>query len=369
VVILASPFCIAPNEPTFSMVQTRYPSDGHLNAGDKSIYSITDKRERLANTVVLWSYGTESLWASQNHRDRIARWWSLFIAGQGQSATLAAFSADTPQVMLAATHRHHRAVGEYSVNADDAALVMHTAAQREVPEKIQVRYAPPLESLPQPVAKLEPPPAPAPVEVAVVAPPSPVVPVTPPTRVEPPPPAPEPEPPAKSVEETVVAIPVPSEIPKPAVGNIGIAAVWSAERGTDIDIRVAAKPGLPEAYWNRPRVERVRLFRDIRTAQTVSDNAQWQSAWEYCEVERAKVGEPTLWLNVYAAKGPVSGIVRVQFNGQVVDRPFNFDVVNGNRGRDSNMAARSRSPYWLEIRLDDIFQKAAAESAPSPASR
>jgi hypothetical protein len=349
IVIFGSPFCLVPNEPSFSMVETRYPSDAHLNAGDKSIYSITEKRGRLANTVVLWAYGSESVWASQNHREHVARWWSLFIAGQGPNAMLAAFSSDAPQVLLAAARANQRAIGEYAVNVDDTALVMHTAAQREVPVKVQAR------------------PAPAPVAVTVTPP---FAPVTPPTAlVEVQPRAPESKPPVKQVEETVIAIPVPSEIPKPAVGNIGIAAVWNAEPGTDIDLWVAAKPGLPEAYWNRPRVPHVRYARDIRTAQTAKENAQWRAVWEYVEVEGAQVTEPTVWLNVYAARGSVNGIVRVQFDGRVVDCPFQFNVATGNRGRDSNIAARSRSPYWLEIRLEKLFKQTPTEHAVSFTSK
>lgn len=367
IVMLASALSLVPTESSFSMVETRYPSDAHLNAGDKSIYSIAEKRGRLANTTVLWAYGSESVWASQNHRERVARWWSLFIAGQGPNATLAAFSADAPQVLLAATRTNHRAIGQYAVNMDDSTVVMHTATAREVPLKIQARPVPPPDPLPQPVAKAEPPPPPVLAAVVVMPPPEP--PVAPPTRTEEPAPALEQEPPAKVVEETVIAIPVPSEIPKPAIGNIGIAAVWSAERGTDIDLWVAAKPGSTEAFWNRPRVERVRYFRDIRTSQAVNENAQWRTAWEYVEVERAQVTEPTVWLNVYAAKGPVSGIVRVQFDGRVVDHPFQFNVAGGNRGRDSNMAARSRSPYWLEIRLEEIYSRTTTEQALSPVAR
>ena len=354
IIVLASPLCFVPNEPAFSMVETHYPSDGHLNSGDKSIYSVTDKRGRLANNIILWAYPTETVWASPHHREQVARWWSLFIAGQGPNAMLCAFNSDATQVMRDATHANHRAIGEYAVNMDDAALVMHTAEQREVPVKIQQARLAPLEPVPQPMAPVELPSTP----VIVVVPPA-----TAPSSVS------EPEPPAKAVAETAIAVPMPSEIPKPAVGNVGIAAVWNAERGTDIDLWVAAKPGLPEAYWNRPRVERVRYFRDIRTPQAVKNNAQWQAVWEYCEVERAQVSDPTLWLNVYAAKGPVSGIVRVQFEGRIVDCPFQFNVANGNRGRDSNIATRSRSPYWLEIRLDEVFQNVTTNHVFNTASK
>jgi hypothetical protein len=76
-----------------------------------------------------------------------------------------------------------------------------------------------------------------------------------------------------------------------------------------------------------------------------------------------------VWLNIYAARGPVSGIVRLQFDGRVVDQPFKFNVANGNRGRGSNMSVRSHSPYWLEVRLEEIFEQATTGHALSPASR
>ena len=353
IVILASPFCIVPDEPSFSMIEARYPSDAHLNAGDKSIYSIAEKRGRLANTAVFWGYNSESLWTSQNHRDRVARWWSLFITGQGPNATLAAFSADIPQVLLAATRTNHLAIGEYAVNKEDTALVMHTAVPRAMPVEIQASPALPPQTPPRPAAEVKPAVVPAPAPVVAAPPLSPSLP--PPVRVESPPPAPESKPPGKQVAESVNAMPMPLEIPKPAVGNMGIAAVWNAAPGTDIDLWVAAKPGLPEAYWNRPFVERVHYFRDIRTAQAVKDNSQWRAVWEY--VERAQITEPTVWLNVYAAKGPVTGVVRVQFDGRVVDCPFKFSVTTGNHGRDSNISARARSPYWLEIRIKDLFKQ------------
>lgn len=89
VVILASPFCLVPDEPSFSMVQTRFPSDGHLNRTTAdSVYGTADKRGHLAQTVVLWAYSSEDLFASQYHRRSISRWWSLYIASQGPNATL-----------------------------------------------------------------------------------------------------------------------------------------------------------------------------------------------------------------------------------------------------------------------------------------
>jgi hypothetical protein len=144
---------------------------------------------------------------------------------------------------------------------------------------------------------------------------------------------------------------------------MGIAIIWQAAPGTDIDLWVAANAPLPEAYWRRPRVERVRHFRDIRTSQSVKGHPNWKAAWEYCEVKSARLDEVSVWLNVYDADGPVTGIVRVQFNGKILDRPFKFDATRGNRGRDSTLASRARSPYWQKIHLEEFFPSPSESSS------
>jgi hypothetical protein len=64
-----------------------------------------------------------------------------------------------------------------------------------------------------------------------------------------------------------------------------------------------------------------------------------------------------VWLNVYAAEGPVSGIVRIQFNSRVVDRPFTFDVRRRDKGEASHPSARVRSPYWQRVNLADFSEE------------
>lgn len=159
IIILASPFCLVPDEPSFSMIESRYPSDGHLPCTTAaSVYGIADKHGRLANTAVLWAYPSESIWSSQYHRERITRWWTLFIAGQG--GVFGSFCGDAPQVLLAATQPAHRPIAEFALNRDDSAMVMHVAVQRNV----QVEQPQP--ALPKvrrkPVASVGPLPVPAP---------------------------------------------------------------------------------------------------------------------------------------------------------------------------------------------------------------
>ena len=72
----------------------------------------------------------------------------------------------------------------------------------------------------------------------------------------------------------------------------------------------------------------------------------------------------SLWLNVYEASGPISGIVRVQYDGSVVDRPFRFEVTRGNKGVDNRIEARRRSRYWQEVRLEEMFRDTTAGPTP-----
>ena len=353
IVLLASPLCLVPEESTFSMSEMRYPSDGHLaRTTAESMYGIADTQGRLTNTTVLWAFPSEGVWASERHRDCVERWWSLYIAGQG--GVLAGFGADAPQLMRAATNTTPRPLGNFAVTLGDSNVVMHTATNRVVLVSVERARPAPIPA-PQSAAATNSPASPAPVPVKVASPPETPPPTQTVAHVTEPPQVPKPKLPDKQVEKSAPSLPALKEIPTPRAGNIGIAIFWEAGHGADVDLHVAARSGLPEAYWNKPSVERVHYFRDIRSSPSLKDNPRWQADWEYCEVEQAQLDEPVVWLNVYDANGPVGGMIRIQFDGRIVDRPFQFKAGLGNHGRDSDLAVRARSPYWQEIHLTDFF--------------
>lgn len=161
VVICASPFVLAPDEPSFAMLRTAYPSDAHLaRPSAESVYGTADKHGTMSGTTVLWAYNSENVWASQHHRERVTRWWSLFIASQGPNAMLAAFNSDASQIFQEALRTNHRPVGEFAVNPNDSTLVMHLATEREVPTDL-----PPVKPTLSPTPS--PPPVAQPVQVMV----------------------------------------------------------------------------------------------------------------------------------------------------------------------------------------------------------
>ena len=100
VIVLGNPLYLDPKEPGFSMVDGYFPSDGHLLASrDQSVFGIKDRAETLTGIVVQFGF-FEDPWVSEIHREKIGRFWALYLKGQG--ARLGAFCGDLPTVFNAA---------------------------------------------------------------------------------------------------------------------------------------------------------------------------------------------------------------------------------------------------------------------------
>jgi hypothetical protein len=107
VMLLGSPLYMDQKEPGFSMVDGYFPSDGHLAAArEKSVFALESRGGSLSNVVVHFGYFGDP-WVSDIHADKIARFWALFLQGQG--ARLATFTGDLPTV-FAAVGNHPRPV-------------------------------------------------------------------------------------------------------------------------------------------------------------------------------------------------------------------------------------------------------------------
>jgi hypothetical protein len=92
VIVLGSPLYMDPKEPSFSMADGYYPSDGHLRVGrDKSVYGVTDRTNTLRNVILHQAYFGDP-WVSDLHREKVSRFWRLFLETQG--GTLATLSGD-----------------------------------------------------------------------------------------------------------------------------------------------------------------------------------------------------------------------------------------------------------------------------------
>lgn len=104
VVVLGSPLYLDDKEPAFSMVNGYFPSDGHLVATqDRSVFGLKERSEALAGVTVSLGYFGDP-WVSDVHRQKVARFWALFLKQQG--AALATFTGDLPTLFNAVRGWH-----------------------------------------------------------------------------------------------------------------------------------------------------------------------------------------------------------------------------------------------------------------------
>lgn len=99
VILLGSPLHQDEKEPSFSMVDGYFPSDGHLTAmRERSVYGRRDQGRTPGDIAVHLGWFGDP-WASELHQEKIARFWALFLQQQG--ARLATFTGDLPTVFNA----------------------------------------------------------------------------------------------------------------------------------------------------------------------------------------------------------------------------------------------------------------------------
>ncbi len=377
-VLVGSPLFITthPNEVAFNMESGLTPGDGMVTCSSStSLFGTAERRGQLSGMAIHWLTPSDAWATSEMYRSAVLRFWTVFAGEQG--AALATFSSDTGAVFDRAVRGEDRPLMSAKADPNDRGLIMRPPPvfHRETvaappPSHVEVPSKPLAEAaMPKPIAVPPPvPPAPQVTAPVLTAQAAPAVPVPPPQPAPVPLPLVQqtkPEPPAKPTAEALPATPIIKEIPKAATGHIGIAAIWQVSSGSsrnaDIDLYVAASPGATEVYWNRPHAAGATYFRDIRQASESKPLENWQTSWEYVEVSHAEISKVSLWLNVYDTSSPISGIVRVQFDGRVVDKPFRFDVTRGNKGNDNRIEARRRSRYWQEISLEQMVAAAPAD--------
>lgn len=99
VMVLGSPLYLDAKEPGFSMIDGYFPSDGHLLASrEQSVFGLKTRANALTNVTVHFGWFGDP-WVSAVHQEKIARFWTLYLAGQG--GTLATFCGDLPTLFNA----------------------------------------------------------------------------------------------------------------------------------------------------------------------------------------------------------------------------------------------------------------------------
>ena len=83
VLLIGSPLYEDQKEPVFSMIDGYFPSDGHLQATrDKSVFGLSDLAPLKSHFLLDWVYFGDP-WLNELHRDKVTRFWTLYVQGRG----------------------------------------------------------------------------------------------------------------------------------------------------------------------------------------------------------------------------------------------------------------------------------------------
>ena len=102
VLLVGSPLYQDPKEPSFSMVDGYFPSDGHLQATrEDSVFGFSGQTNREPSLNVHWLYFGDP-WISDLHKEKVTRFWTLYF--ERRAGQLATFAQDAPTALRAFCH-------------------------------------------------------------------------------------------------------------------------------------------------------------------------------------------------------------------------------------------------------------------------
>jgi hypothetical protein len=298
----------------------------------ESIFGCADRSGQLQGASVHWATLDESWPRSSRHRDRTIAFWTSFL--KGQAATLATINSDLASAFDRAARGERRPVMEVTVDPANTALAM-----LRIPDPVLVDTNRPeniLVSVENERTAHGAMPRSVPLLGGETARPS--------QRV------------IDQLQGTL------DRVLLKRTNGIDFAAAWTGDgcpERTDIDLFVRPRPGSDEIWWSRPKGPEGRLIRDRRSSSSSVSDARaesgWNQTWELLELDHTDLHQAELSLNVFAACGPVDGVLRVRWQDRIEDRAFRFDpFADGGPGASSRDNAR----LWKRVDLREIFPEA-----------
>lgn len=292
VIVVASPLYLNPQAPSFNM-DDAFPSDAHLKASQSdSVFGTALRRQGLSGVTVHYACLEEGCFVNDYHRERVGRFWALFIARQ--QGTLATFAPDLSLAFRRAAQGVGQAVIAAQLDAADTKIQMLPVHRRPAP-----RWLAPTNEVSEPPAQPE---------------------------------APGPE--LETLHRTELPV-------QTTQGQIGIGIMWSVP--VDCDLWVKAHPAAGDLFFRNRTTPEGRYFHDYRSANEGVD-------YEYVELKPTDLGEVKAWVNLYEGSAPaISGVVVVRLEGRTYRGEFRIEATRGNGARDRER--RDQSRYWTELDL------------------
>lgn len=298
-------------EPDFTMRNGYFPSDGWIiGSQSQSPYGTADRQGFLQGVNVHLAF-TDTDWASDLHKLRIQRAWSLFTSAQ--NGVLSSF---TPDITTAIERWKHceikagRNFGYDSTRDVQAMLQWNRVPAPENETEIPIFPANELSANQQLLANDD----------------------------------------WLRREDITGAVDRPTSLS----GSFKLGIRWSDDQNcnVDMDLYTRSSPQFSYLFFNNKTTPDGRFNKDI----TATSQLGMSNGMEYVDLtDIDDVSTLQIMVNHYAGncQGGVYGVVRAYFNGVVYEAPFHTTSEDGNRGRARSTAQESE--YWAVISPRELF--------------
>lgn len=275
--VLGSPLYQDEKEPGFSMTQGYFPSDGHLFASrDQSVFGVQGREHALDRVLVHVAYFGDP-WLSELHRDKISRFWTLYVERQG--GRLGAFTGDLPTAFTA--------LRDFSPS-DDAPAPVPTAAPTPALDPARTKVE--MLRITRDIGSTD------------------------------------------WISREDLRDPAQTP-PSHSVGPLKIGIRWKGD--LDLDLYARPGPGRERLYFEKPRSAEGCYDKDHRS----SPGREYEFI-EFTEpVDVRQVHAAVNFYEGECTGGPV-GEVRIEFEGRIYSAPFSIAASQGNRGREGDPQSR-----------------------------
>ena len=381
VIVFGSPF-YADVDGAFNMLGGYVPSDQHLRVTTRqSVYGTADKASALEGVTVHYAYLHEAFEHAE-HREAVARLWSLFV--QCQQGPLASFAASPAIVFQRAAMGVQDAVMHVKLDEGDRELIRRrikhlpfetwTTKTNEIPVASALKRQPSIEIAP--TYRTSPITTKAPTQIQNPD----AIPPTTQTNSAPHQGTPSPKPTSElfAVPESrtsiwlptnsTVVVPTNSEIVTRLIpdtmqaGKNGIAIVWSvggqSHQGVDVDLYVRPPKEAVELSFRNKESPVGRHLRDIVNAGGEAVYSKDPiTTFEYVELDRdVLLRDTSMWLDLFRndSNQAVEGLAIVVTKGRIFQKTFRFPpALCGDRG--SQATHREENPNWLRVDLNRLL--------------
>jgi hypothetical protein len=263
------------HEPSFNMADGVFPSDGHIRTTERSsVFGSDEKRGFLNGVSVHWlTTNPESDYASELYKYRVKRFWSLFMKNQG--GILSTFSNDTQTAFDRFSKSANNPVenADFDHTAQKVEMLRVTREAQAVNEsKEQVRIA-------------------------------------------------------DFMSDNVVLSNVP---PSKNIGPMKIGIRWPC-KDCDIDLYAKTNSGSKYLFFGNNSTEEGTYFKDFQNSPDTINGLEYIEFTK--EVDVANIDAK---INFYKGQTdkPVTGVVRIEFDGKVYEKPFIINATQGNNAGD-----------------------------------